>query len=59
MVQQIAGMIMDDEPNAVSVEPGQPNELIWKFGNHKGVEFAFDILGHAEQGMVGVFRVVR
>lgn len=58
MMQQMAGMKMDDEPNAVSVEPGQTKELVWKFGNDKDVAFACDIPGHAEMGMVGTFRVV-
>ena len=59
MMQQMAGMTMDDEPNAVSVAPGQTKELVWKFGKDKDVEFACDIPGHAEQGMVGTFRVIQ
>ena len=58
MMQQMAGMKMNDEPNAVTVDPGQTNELIWKFGTDKDVEFACDIPGHAEQGMAGKFRMI-
>ncbi len=59
MMQQMANMTMEDEPNAVSVQPGQTKELVWKFGNDTAVEFACDIPGHAEMGMVGTFRVVK
>ncbi len=59
MMQEMAGMEMDDEPNAITVDPGQTKELIWKFGKDKDVEFACDIPGHAEQGMAGKFRVLK
>ena len=59
LIQEMAGMEMDDEPNAVTVDPGQTKELIWKFGKDKDVEFACDIPGHAEQGMAGKFRVLK
>jgi uncharacterized cupredoxin-like copper-binding protein len=59
MMQEMAGMKMNDEPNAITVDPGQTKELIWKFGQNKDVEFACDIPGHAERGMAGTFRVVK
>ncbi len=59
MMQEMAGMEMDDEPNAVTIDPGQFKELIWKFGKDKDVEFACDIPGHAEQGMAGKFRITK
>jgi len=59
MMQEMAGMEMDDEPNAVTIDPGQTKELIWKFGKDKDVEFACDIPGHAEQGMAGKFRIAK
>lgn len=59
MMQEMAGMKMADEPNGVTIDPGQTKELIWKFGKDKDVEFACDIPGHAEQGMAGAFRVVK
>jgi uncharacterized cupredoxin-like copper-binding protein len=58
MMQQMAGMTMNDEPNAVSLEPGQTKEFIWKFGRDTEVEFACDIPGHAELGMTGNFRLM-
>ncbi len=59
MMQEMAGMEMDDEPNAVTIDPGKSKELIWKFGKDKDVEFACDIPGHAEQGMAGKFRITK
>jgi uncharacterized cupredoxin-like copper-binding protein len=59
MMQEMAGMKMDDEPNGVTIDPGQTKELIWKFGNDQDVEFACDIPGHAEQGMAGKFRITK
>lgn len=46
-------MGMPDEPNAVSVKPGETKELVWTFAVAKGIQFACDIPGHAEQGMKG------
>jgi uncharacterized cupredoxin-like copper-binding protein len=48
-----------DEPNRVSLRPGETRELVWKFGRSADVEFSCDIPGHAEQGMKGTFRLVR
>lgn len=59
MMQQMSDMTMNDEPNGVTVQPNQTNELVWKFGKDKDVEFACDIPGHAEQGMVGTFQVMK
>jgi uncharacterized cupredoxin-like copper-binding protein len=59
MMQEMAGMEMEDEPNAVTIDPGQSKELIWKFGKDQDVEFACDIPGHAEQGMAGKFRITK
>jgi uncharacterized cupredoxin-like copper-binding protein len=50
-------MDMANEPNAVTVDPGQSKELLWKFGKDPNVEFSCDIHGHAEAGMTGVFHV--
>ena len=58
-MQEMSDMKMDDEPNAVTIEPGETKELIWSFGTDPNVEFSCDILGHAEQGMTGKFRVVK
>lgn len=42
-----------DDPNAVLLEPGKSGELIWKFTNNAKLEFACNLPGHYEAGMVG------
>jgi len=59
MMGRMPDMNMGGEPNAVTVDPGQSKELVWKFGNDPKVEFSCDIPGHAEAGMTGMFRTVR
>jgi len=59
MMRLTPEMNMVGEPNAVTVDPGQSMELVWKFGNDPKVEFSCDIPGHAEAGMTGMFRTVR
>jgi uncharacterized cupredoxin-like copper-binding protein len=59
MMQKMPDMKMDEEPNAVTIDPGETKELIWRFGKDQDVEFACDIPGHAEQGMAGKFRVTK
>lgn len=59
MMQQMPDMKMDEETNAVTIEPGETKQLIWRFGKDQDVEFACDIPGHAEQGMVGKFRLTK
>lgn len=46
-----------DDPNQVSLEPGQTKELIWQFTQQGTVDFACLEPGHMEAGMVGKFRV--
>ncbi|EWY42482.1 hypothetical protein N825_00770 [Skermanella stibiiresistens SB22] len=42
-----------DDPNSVLVEPGQTKELVWKFTKPATLEFACNMPGHYESGMVG------
>ena len=42
-----------DDPNAVLLEPGKSAELIWKFTKTTKLEFACNLPGHYEAGMVG------
>ena len=42
-----------DDPNSVLVEPGQTKELTWKFTKQTTLEFACNMPGHYESGMVG------
>lgn len=42
-----------DDPNTVLVAPGETKELVWKFTKSMTLEFACNIPGHYESGMVG------
>ena len=42
-----------DDPNSVLVAPGETKELVWKFSKAMELEFACNIPGHYESGMVG------
>ncbi len=43
-----------DDPNAVTVEPGQTAELIWQFSEQpQQIEYACHVPGHFEAGMLG------
>jgi uncharacterized cupredoxin-like copper-binding protein len=57
MMKQMPNMVHDD-PNVVTVNPGETKELIWKFGKDANVEFACNMPGHSERGMTGTFRVM-
>lgn len=48
-----------DEGNAVTLEPGETKELIWRFGKPGNVEIACHIPGHYEAGMHGIVTVAR
>lgn len=42
-----------DDPNAVRLQPGASDEIIWTFANEGEFEFACLIFGHYEAGMHG------
>jgi uncharacterized cupredoxin-like copper-binding protein len=42
-----------DDPNSVLVEPGKTKELVWKFSRTADLEFACNMPGHYQAGMVG------
>src|SRR3546814_14605503 len=42
-----------NDPNSVLVEPGETKELVWRFAANTGLEFACNIPGHYESGMMG------
>lgn len=46
-----------DDPNTVLVEPGQTAELVWTFKSPMTLEFACNVPGHYESGMVGTLTV--
>lgn len=50
----MAGMGMKhDDANSVFVEPGKTAELTWRFAKTANLEFACNIPGHYQAGMVG------
>lgn len=46
-------MMTHDDPNSILLKPGETRELIWKFADTTGLEFACNVPGHYESGMVG------
>lgn len=46
-----------DDPNAILVEPGKTVELVWTFSKSAMLEFACNLPGHYEAGMVGQIHV--
>lgn len=48
-----------DDPNAISLDPGNTGEIIWKFKNAGSFQFACLKPGHFEAGMVGNLTVRR
>jgi uncharacterized cupredoxin-like copper-binding protein len=42
-----------DDPNSVLIEPGQIGELTWTFPKAAELQFACNVPGHSEAGMVG------
>jgi uncharacterized cupredoxin-like copper-binding protein len=51
--------MVHDEPNAITVNPSQTGELVWKFTKAGRVDFACLIPGHFEKGMKGDIQVSR
>lgn len=46
-----------DDPNSVLVEPGKRAELTWTFKEASGLQFACNVPGHYQAGMVGSLNV--
>lgn len=42
-----------DDPNSVLLAPGEKKEIVWKFTKAVNLEFACNVPGHYESGMVG------
>jgi uncharacterized cupredoxin-like copper-binding protein len=53
LMQKHPEMEHDEEPNAISVQPGKTGQLIWLFTQAGAVDFACLEPGHFEAGMVG------
>jgi len=48
-----------DDPNSVLVEPGKTAELTWTFKKAGSLEFACNVPGHYQAGMVGKLNVTK
>jgi len=46
-----------DHANSVLLEPGESGEIIWTFESDQNLEFACNVPGHYDAGMVGVIDV--
>ncbi|WP_169566350.1 cupredoxin domain-containing protein [Sneathiella limimaris] len=49
-------MMSHDDPNSVLLEPGKEAEIIWNFSSDAALEFACNLPGHYQSGMVGNFQ---
>ncbi len=47
------------DANSILIEPGQTGELVWTFGDAAMLEFACNVPGHYEAGMVGKISVAK
>lgn len=53
------GMTMaHDDPNSVLLEPGKRQEIIWHFTRRQDLEFACNVPGHYESGMMGPIHIL-
>tara|TARA_R110000787_G_scaffold204574_1_gene315090 strand:+ start:615 stop:1190 length:576 start_codon:yes stop_codon:yes gene_type:complete len=46
-----------NDPNSVLLEPGKSGEVVWKFTEAAQIEFACNVPGHYDAGMVGNIQV--
>ena len=51
------GTMEHDDPNSVLLEPGKSAEVIWKFAADATLEFACNLPGHYESGMMGAITI--
>ena len=60
-MQASMGHGMHDEPNSVLLEPGKSGEIVWTFPKDADVaiEFACNVPGHYQSGMVGSVAIER
>lgn len=57
-----AGMMthmQHDDPNSILLEPGETREIVWTFAKAGSIEFACNVPGHYESGMVGDLSIGR
>ena len=52
-------LMSHDDPNSVLLEPGDSGEVIWKFTEARALEFACNMPGHYDSGMIGDISVAQ
>lgn len=56
-MQASMGHGMHNEPNSKLLEPGKSGEIVWTFPKHADLEFACNVPGHYDAGMVGKIKL--
>jgi uncharacterized cupredoxin-like copper-binding protein len=56
-MQKDMGHGMHDEPNSALLEPGKSAEIVWTFSGNADLEFACNVPGHYDSGMVGKIKL--
>ena len=56
-MQASMGHGMHNEANSLLLEPGKSGEIIWKFPKHAKLEFACNVPGHYDSGMMGEIKL--
>lgn len=54
---EMDGELMPDEPNAITVQPGETESLTWTFTEAGTLAFGCHMPGHFAEGMVGTIEV--
>lgn len=52
-----AGAMRHDHANSVLLEPGESGEVVWTFDTHAKLEFACNVPGHYDSGMMGKIKL--
>jgi len=56
-MQASMGHGMHNEANSLLLEPGKSGEVVWKFPDHADLEFACNVPGHYDAGMMGEIKL--
>lgn len=57
MAGMTPGAMSHAEANTVSLQPGESAELTWTFAKAEGLQFACNVPGHYQAGMVGTLQI--
>lgn len=58
-MQASMGHGMHEEANSLLLEPGKSGEIVWTFPDHTELEFACNVPGHYDAGMMGPIELTR